>query len=144
MTLCQILTSLLLFQFITNLEQSGSRILDTWSATFSLIITFYLTKTENKIKKSPTQLSYSCFEKWYFFWPKNVDFFFHFCRHVIVIFPIYSQSEAIRKPDSGRIVCKTYISINGSFLSKTETFYHTKTENRTKKSLTQLSYYCFE
>ena len=31
---------------------------------------------------------------------------------VIVIFPIYDQFEAIRKPDSGRIVCKTYIFIN--------------------------------
>ena len=31
---------------------------------------------------------------------------------VIVIFPIYDQFEAIRKPDSRRIVCKTYIFIN--------------------------------
>ena len=30
---------------------------------------------------------------------------------VIVILPIYGQFGAIRKPDSGRIVCKTYISI---------------------------------
>ena len=29
----------------------------------------------------------------------------------IVIFLIYSQFEAIWKPDSGRIVCKTYIFI---------------------------------
>ena len=28
---------------------------------------------------------------------------------VIFIFPIYGQLGAIRKPDSGRIVCKTYI-----------------------------------
>ena len=27
----------------------------------------------------------------------------------IVIFPIYYQFGAIRKPESGRIVCKTYI-----------------------------------
>ena len=33
------------------------------------------------------------------------------------IFPIYSRSGAIRKPDSGRIVCKTYIFINSNFLS---------------------------
>ena len=36
---------------------------------------------------------------------------------VIVIFPIYGQFGAIRKPDSGRIVCKTYIFINSKLLS---------------------------
>ena len=36
---------------------------------------------------------------------------------VIVIFPIYSQFGAIWKPDSGRIVCKTYIFINSNLLS---------------------------
>ena len=36
---------------------------------------------------------------------------------VIVIFPIYGQFEAIREPDSGRIVYKTYIFINSSLLS---------------------------
>ena len=30
---------------------------------------------------------------------------------VIVIFPIFGQFAAIRKPDSRRIVCKTYIFI---------------------------------
>ena len=35
----------------------------------------------------------------------------------IVIFPIYGQFEAIRKLDSGRIVCKIYIFINSNFLS---------------------------
>ena len=55
---------------------------------------------------------------------------------VIVIFAIYSQFGAIPKPDAGRMVCKTYILI--------VTFYLKKTENRAKKSLTQLSYYCFE
>ena len=43
---------------------------------------------------------------------------------VIVTFPIYGQFGAIRKP---KVI-----------------FYITKTESRTKKSLTQLSYYCFE
>ena len=43
----------------------------------------------------------------------------------IVLFPIYGQFTAFRKPDSG-------------------TFYLTKTENKSNKSLTQLSYYCFE
>ena len=36
---------------------------------------------------------------------------------VIVIFPIYGQFGAIRKPDSGCIVCKTYIFINSNLLS---------------------------
>ena len=35
---------------------------------------------------------------------------------VIVIFLIYVQSRAIRKPDSGCMVCKTYIFINSSLL----------------------------
>ena len=35
---------------------------------------------------------------------------------VIVIFMIYGQFGAIRKPDSGRIVCKTYIFINSNIL----------------------------
>ena len=54
---------------------------------------------------------------------------------VIVIFPIYDQFGAIRMPDFGRIVCKTYIFINSNFLSY---------KNWTKKSLTQLSHYSFE
>ena len=41
--------------------------------------------------------------------PKNFD--------VIVIFLLYGQSGAIQKPDSGRIVYKTYISINNNLLS---------------------------
>ena len=36
---------------------------------------------------------------------------------VVVIFPIYSQFGAIWKPDSGRIVCKTYIFTKSDFLS---------------------------
>ena len=36
---------------------------------------------------------------------------------VIVIFQIYSQFGEIRKPDSGRIVFKTYIFINSYLLS---------------------------
>ena len=36
---------------------------------------------------------------------------------VIVIFIIYSQFGAIRKPYSGCIVCKTYIFINSNLLS---------------------------
>ena len=43
MTLCQkIMTSLSFFRFVANLEQSGSRTLETWSIrlTFSLIVAF--------------------------------------------------------------------------------------------------------
>ena len=36
---------------------------------------------------------------------------------VIVIFPIYGQFGAIRKPDSGRIAYKSYIAINSNLLS---------------------------
>ena len=36
---------------------------------------------------------------------------------VIVIFPIYGQFGVIRKPDSGRIVCKIYVFINSNLLS---------------------------
>ena len=48
------------------------------------------------------------------------------CRQifdVIVIFPISGQFGAIPKPDSGRVVCKTYIFINSSlfFLEKKKT-----------------------
>ena len=41
--------------------------------------------------------------------PENFD--------VIAIFSIYGQFRAIRKPDSGCIVCKTYIFINSNLLS---------------------------
>ena len=36
---------------------------------------------------------------------------------VIVIFTIYGQFGAIRKPDSRRIVCKTYVFIKSNLLS---------------------------
>ena len=60
----KIVTSFSFFQFMANLEQSGSRIPGAWSMelTFSLTITFYLAKTENRTKKSLTQLSHYCFE----------------------------------------------------------------------------------
>ena len=56
---------------------------------------------------------------------------------IIIIFPIYGQLGAIRKPDSGRIVFKNYIFINSNLLSY-------KSEVRTKKSQTQLPNYWFE
>ena len=36
---------------------------------------------------------------------------------VIVIFSSFGQFRAIRKPDSGCVVCKTYIFNNSNFLS---------------------------
>ena len=36
---------------------------------------------------------------------------------VIIIFPNYGQFEAIRKPNTGRIVCKIYIFIKSNLLS---------------------------
>ena len=60
MTSCQqIVTSLSFFQIMADLEPSRSEIPDTNSVklTFSLKVTFYLTKTETKTIKSLTQLS---------------------------------------------------------------------------------------
>ena len=57
-TFCQqIMMSLPFFQFMASVEQCGCQILDTWFPKFSLITTFYQTKTENKTKNSLTQLS---------------------------------------------------------------------------------------
>ena len=56
---------------------------------------------------------------------------------VMALFPIYGQFGDIRRPDSGRIVCKVTFSL-------IVTFYFTKPKNRAKKSLKQLSLYCFE
>ena len=60
----QTVTSFSFVQFMANLEPFGSRILDVQSVklVFSLKTTFYLTKTENKTKKSLTQLSNYYFE----------------------------------------------------------------------------------
>ena len=56
---------------------------------------------------------------------------------VIAIFAIYGQFGAIRKPDFGRIVCKTYIFINSKLLSY-------KNWKQNQKPQTQLSHYCFQ
>ena len=60
----KIVTSLSFMQFIANLEQSGSQIRDAQSAKLMIPskVTFYLTKTEIKTKKSLTQLSQYCFQ----------------------------------------------------------------------------------
>ena len=59
----KIVTSLSFFGFLANLEQSEGRIPDTESAEvmFLVIVTFCLTKTENRTKESLTQLSHYCF-----------------------------------------------------------------------------------
>ena len=57
MTSCgKIVLSLCFYQFMANLEQSESQIPDTKSVElmFSKLVTFCLTKTENKTKKSLT------------------------------------------------------------------------------------------
>ena len=56
--------------------------------------------------------------------------------YVLRLFSIYGQFGAIWKPDSGRMVRKTF--------ALALTFYRAKTEKGSGKSLTQLSYYCFE
>ena len=53
---------------------------------------------------------------------------------VIAKLLIDGQLEAIRNLDFRNVVCNTFIFINSN----------TKAENRIKKSLTQVSYYCFE
>ena len=65
LTSCQkIVRSLPSFEILANLEQSGGRIPDTDSAKvmFSVTVTFCLTKTKNRAKKSLTQFSHYCFE----------------------------------------------------------------------------------
>ena len=50
-------------------------------------------------------------------------------KNVIFIFPIYGQIVAIRKPDSGRIVCKTYIFINSNLVPYKSLKYNEKILN---------------
>ena len=47
---------------------------------------------------------------------KNNDYIMPTNCDVLVFFPIYGQFGAIRKPDSGSIVCKIYIFININLL----------------------------
>ena len=56
---------------------------------------------------------------------------------VIIMFPIYGQFVAFRKPDSGPTVCKLTFSL-------IITFYLKKTKSGTKIFPTQPSHYCFE
>ena len=58
---------IVIFLFMANLEQSGSRIPDAWSVK----LTFSQTKNEKNPEKSLAQLSYYCFEQRYYFCQKN-------------------------------------------------------------------------
>ena len=60
----KIVTTLSFFGFLTNLKQSGSRIPNTESSKvmLSVVVTFCLTKTENRTKKSLTQLLNYCLD----------------------------------------------------------------------------------
>ena len=58
---------------------------------------------------------------------------------VIVISPVYGQFVAIWEQNSRHMVCKTYIFIKSSLL-----FYKNLSKNRSKNSLTRLSYPCFQ
>ena len=77
----QIMTPSSFFQLIVDLKQSRTRISGTWSiiSTFLFIATFYFTKTENRIRKSVTQLSYYPIKKRFYFYQecwffaKNAD-----------------------------------------------------------------------
>ena len=52
--------AIVIFQFIGNLEQSGSRIPDAFQTCIFINSKLFLTKTENRSKK--IQLSHCCFE----------------------------------------------------------------------------------
>ena len=60
----KIVMPLLFLLFMANLEQSAKRIRNAWSVklTFSLVVIFFLTKTEIRTKNFLTQLAYHCFE----------------------------------------------------------------------------------
>ena len=108
MTSCrQIISSSTFFLFMADSEQSRSRIPRAWSAVlkFSLKATIYLTKTENRIKKSLTLLSYYCFEQRHYFcqkimataklrwsWYYNVFFLkLHMCLYLRTKFQVSSK-----------------------------------------------------
>ena len=63
-------------RFLANLRQCRGWIPDAKSANvvFLVIVTFCLTKTENRTRKSLTQLWHYCFEHRYFFGQKTLIF----------------------------------------------------------------------
>ena len=58
---------------VAKLDKKNEKTSKPVKLTFSLIFPFYLTKTENRTKKSLTQLSHYCFKKRYFS-SKNANF----------------------------------------------------------------------
>ena len=62
---------------MSNLEQSRSRISDAYPANFTyfLIVTVYLTKNENRTKKSQTHFSHYVLSKGAIFAKKNTNIF---------------------------------------------------------------------
>ena len=82
---------------MTNLEQSRARILDACfvKLTFSLIVTFYLTKPLNGTKKSLPQLSYYCFEYRCWFFEKTC---WHQQNEVLVLKDIFSETAYVYLP----------------------------------------------
>ena len=84
---------------MANLEQSGSQDPHAWSEklTFSLIVAFYLRKTENITKKPLTQLL--LWVKVLFF-AKNADFlqkkyWYHIIQEVLVLKSIFSETTYV-------------------------------------------------
>ena len=92
--------AIVFFPIMANLQPSRSKIPDLWclKLTFSLTKTFYFTKTENRAKKSLTQLSCYCFKvvlqpKMLIFCKKNVDI--SKIKEVLVLKGIFSKTTYI-------------------------------------------------
>ena len=94
---------IIVFFPIYGLQPSGIWIPDACflKLTFSLIVTFHLTKPENRTKKSLTQLSYYCFEERYyfcqkilFFCKKNTDI--SKIKSILVLKGIFSETKDMR------------------------------------------------
>ena len=96
----KIVTSFPFFQFTANLKQSRSRIPDVKTymlkLTFSSIATFYLTKIENRAKRSLTLLLLLWVKV--LFWPKNADFlqknaYISNIKEALVLIDIFSVTK---------------------------------------------------
>ena len=63
-------------KFISNSEESRSQIPDAEfvELIFSLIVTFFVTKPENRTRKSQTHLSHYCCQEKYYFRQKGLIF----------------------------------------------------------------------
>ena len=102
MTSCrQIVTSLSFFRFMANLEQYASRVRDVKLKIF-INSNFYLKKTENKTKKTLTQLSHYCFELRYYF-----------CQKMIIILQKNADISKVKKASGTKVIFSetTYVCI---------------------------------